>query len=449
MNHSRCCANDNGNACSRAARSSAGIFRPPLFSLLTSSICFPSPATVGFSNRLLNPTSTPSTLLTRDTTCVASNECPPNSKKFSSLPTRSRFNTCAHTPATNSSVAVLAPPSPLPPSPSLPSPLSSLPFSPLFGIPFRSTFPFTVSGIRSIHTHSPGTMYSGNLLCTYLLNSSFVVLSPPPPRFPSPPPPSSCFPSPPSLPLPSPSSPSLLTTSATSRWSPSPSFSTTTTACPTPPCSPNTASISPNSIRYPLIFTCSSFLPKYSSSPPSLHLTRSPLRYSLLPPSSLYPCGTNRSAVCPAWFTYPRANPAPPIYNSPHTPSGTNSPSSSSTYTSTFAIGRPILGSSFSPSASDMLAHTVTSVGPYASISLLPSPHFLTTSFVHASPTTTSVLTLFISSAFINPSNDGGIVITSTPSRLTNSVSPSPGSSSSFFPITSVPPLINAINTSH
>src|SRR5229473_5057671 len=321
MNHSRCCANDNGNACSRAARSSAGIFRPPLFSLLPSSICFPSPATRGFSNRLLNPTSTPSTLLTRDTTCVASNECPPNSKKFSSLPTRSRFNTCAHTPATNSSVAVLAPPSPLPPSPSLPSPLSSLPFSPLFGIPFRSTFPFTVSGIRSIHTHSPGTMYSGNLPCTYLLNSSFVVLSPP---------------------LPSPSSPSLLTTYATSRWSPSPSFSTTTTACPTPPCSPNTASISPNSIRYPLIFTCSSFLPKYSSSPPSLHLTRSPLRYSLLPPSSLYPCGTNRSAVCPAWFTYPRANPAPPIYNSPHTPSGTNSPSSSSTYTSTFAFGRPI-----------------------------------------------------------------------------------------------------------
>src|SRR5258708_6517070 len=87
MNHSRCCANDNGNACSRAARSSAGIFRPPLFSLLTSSLCFPSPATVGFSNRLLNPTSTPSTLLTRDTTCVASNECPPNSKNFSSPPT--------------------------------------------------------------------------------------------------------------------------------------------------------------------------------------------------------------------------------------------------------------------------------------------------------------------------------------------------------------------------
>src|SRR5216684_2757822 len=179
MNHSRCCANDNGNACSRAARSSAGIFRPPLFSLLTSSISFP---------------------------------------------TRSRFNTCAHTPATNSSVAVLAPPSPLPPSPSLPSPLSSLPFSPLFGIPFRSTFPFTVSGIRSIHTLSPGTMYSGNLLCTYLLNSSFVVLSPPPPRFPSPPPPSSCFPSPPSLPLPSPSSPSLLTTSSPSPSSPPPSF---------------------------------------------------------------------------------------------------------------------------------------------------------------------------------------------------------------------------------
>src|SRR5229473_1953529 len=293
MNHSRCCANDNGNACSRAARSSAGIFRPPLFSLLSSSICFPSPATVGFSNRLLNPTSTPSTLLTRDTTCVASNECPPNSKKFSSLPTRSRFNTCAHTPATNSSVAVLAPPSPLPPS--------------------------------------------------------------------------SCFPSPPSLPLPSPSSPSLLTTYATSRWSPSPSFSTTTTACPTPPCSPNTASISPNSIRYPLIFTCSSFLPKYSSSPPSLHLTRSPLRYSLLPPSSLYPCGTNRSAVCPAWFTYPRANPAPPIYNSPHTPSGTNSPSSSSTYTSTFAIGRPI-GTQLCSPISHPLHHVlsmVISVGPY------------------------------------------------------------------------------------
>src|SRR5229473_474968 len=345
MNHSRCCANDNGNACSRAARSSAGIFRPPLFSLLSSSICFPSPATVGFSNRLLNPTSTPSTLLTRDTTCVASNECPPNSKKFSSLPTRSRFNTCAHTPATNSSVAVLAPPSPLPPS--------------------------------------------------------------------------SCFPSPPSLPLPSPSSPSLLTTYATSRWSPSPSFSTTTTACPTPPCSPNTASISPNSIRYPLIFTCSSFLPKYSSSPPSLHLTRSPLRYSLLPPSSLYPCGTNRSAVCPAWFTYPRANPAPPMYNSPHTPSGTNSPSSSSTYICRSPIGSPITDAPPSisfPLTSRYVPCTAISVIPYMfTIFTLPycSTHPASIPGLSASPPKITVrkfsLNLFSSAISISCRNADGV----------------------------------------
>ena len=54
------------------------------------SICSARPATVGCSNKLRNGNSTPNASRTRDMTCVASSECPPNSKKLSCTPTRAR-----------------------------------------------------------------------------------------------------------------------------------------------------------------------------------------------------------------------------------------------------------------------------------------------------------------------------------------------------------------------
>ena len=58
----------------------------------------------------------------------------------------------------------------------------------------------------------------------------------------------------------------------------------TTTACSTPSCSRSTASISPNSIRYPRIFTCWSIRPRNSSSPSPRHRTTisRPVQPSLL-----------------------------------------------------------------------------------------------------------------------------------------------------------------------
>ncbi len=61
------------------------------------------PATVGASNRLRSGTSTSIASRTRDMTCVASNECPPSSKKSSCTPTRSSPSTSAQIPATSSS----------------------------------------------------------------------------------------------------------------------------------------------------------------------------------------------------------------------------------------------------------------------------------------------------------------------------------------------------------
>src|SRR5947209_8730389 len=81
------------------------------------------------------------------------------------------------------------------------------------------------------------------------------------------------------------------TTYPTNRFSPPSPSRTTTTACFTPSCPPSTASISPNSIRYPLIFTCWSFLPIYSNSPPPRYLPTSPPPHNPSPhppPSSLH-----------------------------------------------------------------------------------------------------------------------------------------------------------------
>src|SRR6202035_2279417 len=147
---------------------------------------------------------------------------------------------------------------------------------------------------------------------------------------------------------------------------------TVTAASLTPACCSRTASISPNSTRNPRIFTCSSTRPMHSSPPSPPPLTRSPVRYSRSPPSSLNPLGTNRSAVSPACFQYPRATPAPPTYNSPAIPTPASSISSSSTYAFTFPSGRPtggLLHSSSSPlpfSSLPLAQMIVASVGPYS-----------------------------------------------------------------------------------
>src|SRR5205814_6961604 len=114
------------------------------------------PRTVGRSNRTRTATSTPNTFLTRDITCVASSECPPNSKKLSSTPTLSAPSNCSHTPHNISSSAFRGPTYPSPPLL-----LSGC------GNPFRSSFPFLVNGISSNSTYATGTMYSGSLPCRY------------------------------------------------------------------------------------------------------------------------------------------------------------------------------------------------------------------------------------------------------------------------------------------
>src|SRR5215470_16347931 len=214
MNHNRCCANESGNSPSRPTRLSGGGSIPSSSPLSACSNTFPIPSTVGFSNTLRSSTSTPNTSLTLDTTCVASREWPPSSKKFSVSPKSSTLSTSPHIPLNNSSIPAL--------------PLSSRPpFSLLFATSGRgnlslSTFPFPVRGNSFIHSYAIGTMYPGSRLLRYLLTPS---------GSPSP------------------------TIYATSLLSPAASSRAITTASLTPLSSLNTVSISPNSIRYPLTFT--------------------------------------------------------------------------------------------------------------------------------------------------------------------------------------------------
>ena len=65
-----------------------------------------SAATLGASNRLRIATSTPSTARIRLISRVANSECPPSSKKLSSMPTRSTPSTSANSPHSSSSCGV-------------------------------------------------------------------------------------------------------------------------------------------------------------------------------------------------------------------------------------------------------------------------------------------------------------------------------------------------------
>src|SRR6185295_6131773 len=326
MNHSRCCANDSGNSASRLTATTGGAStRSPLALCRSTSSAIAS--TVGRSNNCRNPNSTPSASLTRLTTCVASNECPPNSKKFSSLPTRSILSTSAHIPPMISSTGVCL---------SSLSPLPSSSSSSTSGNPRRSNFPFAVTGSLSITTTCLGTMYSGSRLPA----SSLILFL-------------------------SASFPSSISTYATNLFLSSLSPLISTTHCLTPSISFITHSTSPSSTRYPLTFTCRSPLPSYINSPPLSLLTSSPVRYTRLPSSSPYSSGTYLSAVCLASFRYPRPTPSPPMYNSPRPRFTSASPAPFITYALTFPSGRPIATRSASLlSTSCATAPTVHSVGP-------------------------------------------------------------------------------------
>src|SRR5262249_14033121 len=122
----------------------------------------------------------------------------------------------------------------------------------------------------------------------------------------------------------------------------------------------------PNSIRNPRIFTCKSFRPKNSIVPSAFHLPRSPVLY-IRASTSL----TNGSLIKRSWvnsgrFRYPRATPAPPMYNSPVTPIGTGSLCSSRMYTRVFAIGRPMCAANGSSRfIATHVEYVVVSDGPY------------------------------------------------------------------------------------
>ena len=100
---------------------------------------------------------------------------------------------------------------------------------------------------------------------------------------------------------------------------------------------------------------------------------------------------TNRCAVRPGRFRYPRARPIPATYSSPATPTGTGRSASSSTCTRVFQMGRPIGGTPPGTSGSLQLVTTVDSVGPYELIMWRPGAHRATSSAVQASPPTMTV----------------------------------------------------------
>src|SRR5262252_1874705 len=273
MNHSRCCANDNGASTSRLAGliGRDSLPTPPPLSL---SMTAANSLTVGLSNNSRSGVSTSNASLTRDITCVASSECPPSSKKFASSPIRSSPRTSPQIPSTIPSTAVLSRSSSFS-STSSSSGAASLP---------RSSFPFPVTGNSATSTYLRGVMCSGNFFFRYSRNSSAPGARP-----------------------------QLPTTYATSLFSPLLSSHSFTAHRLTPSCSPRTASISSTSILNPLIFTWPSLRPSNSILPSQRYLPRSPLRYNLSPSSLPNGCGIILSAVSSGAFWYPRANPPPLI----------------------------------------------------------------------------------------------------------------------------------------
>src|SRR5215216_4453863 len=140
MNHSLACAYDSPTFSPLAILFNSGPCRCSPLARCLSTIAA-SPATVGCSNISLSPISMPNVFLILDTTCVASSECPPISKKISSTAV---FSSSSSFPTLTS---------------------SSLSGSHLF-----STFPFLVTPISCTHITSLGTLYSGNRSLRYFFN---------------------------------------------------------------------------------------------------------------------------------------------------------------------------------------------------------------------------------------------------------------------------------------
>src|SRR5215216_392157 len=159
MNHSLACAYDSPTFSPLAILFNSGPCRCSPLARCLSTIAA-SPATVGCSNISLSPISMPNVFLILDTTYVASSECPPISKKFSSTPTVSLLSTSPHIPLTISSTAVFSSSSSFP----------TLTSSSLSGSHLFSTFPFLVTLISCTHITSLGTLYSGNRSLRYFFN---------------------------------------------------------------------------------------------------------------------------------------------------------------------------------------------------------------------------------------------------------------------------------------
>src|ERR1700751_5221325 len=118
-------------------------------------------------------------------------------------------------------------------------------------------------------------------------------------------------------------------------------------------------SISPSSMRYPRILTCSSARPTYRSCPSASQHTRSPVRYIRVPGAPVLPNGhaTNRDDVNPARRQYPTPTPRPATYKSPTTPAGTGRNQPSSTNNAAPDTGDPI-GTTPDPGANGALIAT-------------------------------------------------------------------------------------------
>ena len=135
-------------------------------------------------------------------------------------------------------------------------------------------------------------------------------------------------------------------------------------------------SISPNSIRKPFSFTCSSNLPKQNSSPSCsislecvvlsqfettssvsvLTATRSPVRKYRMPSAS-----KKRDVVSSGRFQYPRLTPKPPMTSSPRISCELIESKSTSVFRMGLPIGTPMLCSLCVRCTRDQI---VVSVGP-------------------------------------------------------------------------------------
>src|SRR5262249_40391941 len=161
INHSRCCARDNGARSPVEILLISGILkRNPSF--LSAHTRDATALTVGSPKKSINEISTLKIFLIALTACVANREWPPSSKKLSHTPTRSKPNNRAHSPARTSSSGVLGG--------RYRSDVSSR-RSPGGGKRLRSTFPFAFRGNESSTTNAEGIMNSGSLAESAFLNS--------------------------------------------------------------------------------------------------------------------------------------------------------------------------------------------------------------------------------------------------------------------------------------